>query len=98
MPDAATRRAGGGVAQGPRRPILMRTTLLLFATVILLAGGFALYWAFQPAGAVRNPATAAMAARKAAPVGQGESTYTVGGGKGAWLKQFDEQNHLTHQF
>jgi hypothetical protein len=75
----------------------MRTTLLLLGTIALLIGGFALYWAFQPPGAVQNPA-ATIPTPKSAPVRQGESAYTVGGGKGAWLKQFDEANRLTHQF
>src|SRR5687768_743642 len=76
----------------------MRTVLLLLGTMVLLLGGFAVYWYMQPADISRSAAPVATTQRAAKPVQDGETTYTVRGASNVWLKEFDETRRLTNQF
>src|SRR4051812_15079961 len=76
----------------------MRTAILVFGTVALLIGGFVVYWAMQPDSVARPQSITEAATRKAEPLPQDGSTYTVKGGKNVWLKEFDLNRRLTNQF
>lgn len=77
----------------------MRTILLLVGTLALLIGGFALYWVAQSGN---SPGAGGGAGGAGGPkpmaIRESESTYTVGGGKRVWLKQYDAGGRLTNQF
>src|SRR5687767_6773215 len=77
----------------------MRTILLLVGTMALLVGGFALYWFVQSGGPGHGAdRTGELPGPKPLAIQESESTYTVGGGKGVWLKQYDQAGRLTNQF
>lgn len=77
----------------------MRTTLLLVGTLALLVGGFVLYWVAQSGDSSgAGGGTGGAGGPKPMAIRESESTYTVGGGKGVWLKQYDALGRLTNQF
>src|SRR4051812_15722842 len=77
----------------------MRSVLLLLGTAVLLGGGVAPYLLMQPGDVAKMSGDGAATTRHSAlPIDPSESTYTVRGAKGAWLKRFDESRHQTSQF
>lgn len=76
----------------------MRTAFLLLATLLLLAGGFAIYLFVQPKDAAHNKRAHDPGSIEPAPIQQSDSAYQVRGGKNVWLKEFDENRRLTNQF
>jgi len=72
----------------------MRSILLVLGTAVLLGGGFAVYWLMQPDDIAKmSPDGGATTRHAAHAIDPSESTYTVRGAKGAWLKRFDESRH-----
>ncbi|HTL29761.1 MAG TPA: hypothetical protein VL282_11085 [Tepidisphaeraceae bacterium] len=79
----------------------MRSLLIILGTMLLLAGGFFLYFWMQPATRIARPenSVAIPTSRPVLPDGQPASQPTVGAGEGAWLKHFDDKTlELSYEF
>lgn len=77
----------------------MRTFLLIFGTVILLAGGYGVYCLWQPTTTLRAgrgvlPQPMAMNAPRSGE----EDGLAVGPGEGPWVRQFDDRGRLSNAF
>jgi hypothetical protein len=78
----------------------MRSLLVILATMLVLAGGFFLYFWMQPETRVARPEPTAQIAPMTQPFAEGSATQpTIRGGEGAWLKHFDDKTlALSYEF
>src|SRR5687768_7517880 len=69
--------------------------LKIFITVLVLAGAFAAYLVYQP-GAAQQSGTYTPPTVQALQTNAGN--LIVGQGQNAWVRQFDEEGHLSSRF
>lgn len=74
----------------------MRSIIIIFVTLVVLGGGFALYSWFQPTAAQKPTKTISMIGRQQRPQTT-QSLGGIGGGNNPWIKVF-ERGELSRQF
>src|SRR2546421_955953 len=76
----------------------MRSVLLMIATVVVLAGGFFVYWQFQPKETkVGHGGAAGLAITPGTPE-RNEAGTQFGSGEQGWVYSYDKGGNLTSQF